>query len=187
MQSDKNAARRKQSASSRKQSFFSSVSLTPEERTEVRSLTKKLMADYDYPGSVASEAIMAAELQDDLDKLRAYHRLMPSEGVNTQRLDLVIGFYRRQGMQEVNPFLTAEKTIAVARIGIAIAEGTGFASGYLEDPSFDPLVLETLNHMDRIDDMVELIKVRHVLDPESIVLVLAQMDDHHGAVTGGIL
>jgi hypothetical protein len=161
--------------------------LTKADRLEIRALAKNLMDTYGSPSTVGREDIMFAELKEDLDKLRTYVKLLPEEGVNTRRLNIVIDFYRRQGIQELAPFLTRELTIAIVDTAIAIAEGTEYASGYLEDSSYDQLVLEALNHMDRIDDVVTLISKRHILDRDSMVAMLEQMSNHHPAVTTGLL
>lgn len=161
--------------------------LTKAERSEIKALTRALMDAYGEVGSLAREDIMAAELQEDLDKLRTYEKLLHNDGINVQRINIVIDFYRRQGVAEVASFLTKDQVITLVTIGISVTKATDFANEYLDSPEHDPLVLMSLNYMDRVDDMVRLIEDRKILDAESLIAMLAQMDAHHSAVTGGLL
>jgi hypothetical protein len=161
--------------------------LTKVERTEVTVITRRLIQAHGEVGSLAREDIMAAELQEDLDKLRTYEKLLPEEGINVQRLNLVIDFYRRRGVDEVASFLTKDQVVTLVLVGIAVTKATEFANGYLDSPAHDPLMLVSLNYMDRTDDMVELIEKRKVLDAETMIMMLSQMTEHHSTIMEGIL
>lgn len=137
--------------------------------------------------AVSHSRVTAAKVNGDLDTLRAYEKLISAEGINTTRIDLVISFFRRIGTQEVSSFLTAQQVITLVTVGLAVSEATDFAHPHLHSPDHDQLVLESLNHLDRTEDMSRLITERHILDPESLRIMLKQMDEHHPVLTVGIL
>lgn len=177
-------AKAKHGAAPSHHGVFAIESLPPEVRREISSVTKRLI---DTHGSSSVENITKAELNGDLERLRVYEQLLPVPGINTQRLNIAIDFYRRVGRQDLPSFLTSDLVLDVTNIALAVAAASNYESGYLEDPSYDSLALELLERRGQLDTLLPLMKERELVDFNELIEVLAEMNSGHPAINEGTL
>lgn len=177
-------AKAKHGAAPARHGVFAIESLPPEVRREISSVTKRLIDTY---GSSSVESITKSELNGDLERLRVYEKLLPFPGINTQRLNIAIDFYRRVGRQDLPSFLTSDIVIDVVNVALAVAAASSYESGYLENPSYDPLALELLEHRGQLDTLLALMKERELVDFNELIEVWEEMNSSHSAINEGTL